>query len=240
MGALQRDLVTVLGLAEPLSAFVHLLTGVALAFFALALVRRGRTPGERASLAAYAVTVVGMFLTSAIYHSLPWQHPARVLFWHLDHASIWLVLAATFTAVRFVMCEGRFVPVLGVLWTIAGAGVVVEMAALPTLDPWVSPLLYIFMGWCGLPTVLLAWRLRGAEHGAPLLLGGIVVTIGGFMDAFQWPHLLPRVFEAHELLHLTTVVGGFAYFRGLWRGAATAPTPAALAPLAQALDAARA
>lgn len=241
MDDVHRDLVSLFGLAEPISTVVHLATGLTIAALGPALVRRGRSGGERVMLGVYAVAVVGMLLASATYHALPWQHPAKVLFWHLDHASIWIGLAASFSAVRWVLCEQRLVPTIAVLWGIAVTGVTLEMAALSTLPAWISPLLYIGMGWCGLPTVVRAWRLRGAEHGAPLIGSGIIVTLGGFMDSRQWPHLVPGVLEAHELLHLTTVVGGLAYLRGLWRGTGLpADVPAAAPAPAQQLDAATA
>lgn len=221
-----RDLVTLFGIAEPLSCLTHAVSGVLILALGPALVRRGGGGARSLALALYVAAVAFMFLASATYHALPAVHPARDLFWHLDHASIWIGLAASFAAVRVVYLEGRFVPVVGALWAIAIVGVTSEMSALRELPPWISPALYIFMGWCGLPTVLLVRRERGADEAWPLLWSGIVVTVGGFMDVFQWPDLLPGLVEAHELLHLTTLVGGAVYFGGLWR-AAGAPRPCA-------------
>lgn len=233
-----RELLTLFGIAEPLSCLTHAASAVAVLALGPALVRRGGGGPRSLALALYAAAVAFMFLASATYHALPHDHAARDLFWRLDHASIWIGLAASFAAVRVVFVEGRFVPVVGALWSIAIVGVTSEMAALRDLPAWVSPALYIFMGWCGLPTVLLVRRERGADEAWPLLWSGVVVTVGGFMDVFQWPHVLPGVIEAHELLHLTTLVGGAAYFRGLWRGAGL-PDEAYVAP-ARAVDAAAA
>lgn len=227
-----RELVTLFGIAEPLSCLTHAVSGLAVLALAPSLVRRGGGGAPSLALALYAAAVACMFLASATYHALPSGHPARDLFWHLDHASIWIGLAASFAAVRVVYLERRFVPVVGALWSIAIVGVTSEMVALRELPPWLSPTLYIFMGWCGLPTVLLVRRDRGPDVAWPLLWSGVVVTVGGFMDAFQWPHLAPGVIEAHELLHLTTLVGGAVYFRGLWRAATWRDQPAAAPPCA--------
>jgi channel protein (hemolysin III family) len=220
-----RDLVALLGIAEPLSSLTHLACGLLLSLLGVALVRRARGRGPiTAGVVLYALFVTAMFLASGTYHALPAVHPLRGLFWRLDHASIWTGLAATFAAVRLVHCERRVVPAVVGLWAIALAGVTVEMATIRDLPPWISPSLYILMGWCGLPTVLLAGRMRGWRHALPLLAAGVVVTLGGLMDATQWPPpLVPRVVEAHELLHLTTIVGGVAYFRAIWLGVADVP-----------------
>ncbi|MCW8137974.1 MAG: hemolysin III family protein [Planctomycetota bacterium] len=225
-----REMVSLFGLAEPLSCLTHVAIGLTLAALSPALVRRGRGAAERAALAAYALAVVAMFLVSGSYHALPASHPARDVLWHLDHASIWLGLAATFSAVRIVFVPGPALPTVAGLWGIAVAGVAAEMVAMRDMALWISPALYILMGWCGLPTVLSAGRAHGAHVSGPLLAAGVVVTFGGFMDVFQAPRLLVGVVEAHELLHLTTLVGGVVYFRGLWLGAAlpalkAAPTP---------------
>lgn len=235
-----RDLVTLFGIAEPLSALTHLVTALALAACAVALVRRGLRP--RPPLVLFTFAVVGMLLASATYHALPTSHRARQFFWHLDHASIWIVLAATFSAVRFLYLEGRVVPAVVGLWTIAILGVTAEMVAMRDMPLWISPTLYILMGWCGLPTVLQVWRVHGLAAARPMLLAGFLVTIGGAMDAGQWPHLLPGVIEAHELLHFTTVVAGSVYFHRLWFAPTVVVdvTPATVAGARVEADAARA
>lgn len=221
-----RDLVTVFGIAEPLSALTHLAT--ALTMFGITLLRgRGGPTKGRGALLIFTAAILAMFLISAIYHALPTTHPAREVFWHLDHAAIWIVLAATFSAVRFVYLEGRVVPTVVRLWTIALAGVTAEMIAMRDMPLWISPSLYILMGWCGLPTVLKVGRVHGAAASRPLLLAGSLVTIGGMIDAGQWPRVLPGVIEAHELLHLTTVIAGGVYFHRLWSGPPVAVVQAA-------------
>lgn len=216
----QRELVTLFGIAEPLSFLTHAVMALLVLAVGPALVRRGGGGAPSLALGLYAGAIGVMFVSSATYHALPATHAARDLFWHLDHASIWLGLAATFSAVRIVYLERRFVPVVGALWAIALVGVASELSSLRDLPPWISPALYIFMGWCGLPTVLLVGRERGAAEAWPLLWSGVVVTCGGIVDVFQWPHVAVGLVEAHELLHLTTVVAGVVYLRRLWLVAA--------------------
>lgn len=214
-----RELVTLYGLAEPLSSLTHLIAAAALAAYAAPLVRRGKDAATRTALLLFVTFVLAMFTASAVYHGLPATHALRDLFWRLDHAAIWLGLAATFSAVRFVYLEGRPTSALAWLWGIALAGVTLEMAAIHELPLWVSPTLYILMGWCGLPTVLQVGRTHPVDARA-MLAAGCVVTVGGLMDALSSPHLLPGIVEAHELLHATTIYGGVVFFHRLWRGAA--------------------
>jgi channel protein (hemolysin III family) len=224
-----RELITLFGLAEPLSSLTHLLAAAAMAAYGAPLVRRGKDVATRTALLLFVVFVLSLFVSSAVYHGLSSAHPLRDLFWRLDHATIWVGLAATFTAVRFAFLDGKPTSAVAWLWGVAIAGVTLEMASISRLEPWVSPTLYILMGWCGLPTVLQVGRAHGWSDAGAMLFGGCVVTVGGIMDATSWPDVVPGFVEAHELLHVTTIYGGLVFFHRLWRGAGAAHAPPAAA-----------
>ena len=68
---------------------------------------------------------------------------------------------------------------------------------------------------------------RTNAFGALTLWGGLAATLGGVMDSVQWPHLVPNVFEAHELMHLMMVFGAFCFIAFYLRCSAALPEPAA-------------
>lgn len=210
-----RHLTPYLGLAEPISAITHLFSAF-LAVLALGLLLRRARGSTRRTLAVtiFALAAVYLFGSSGVYHAAASSDPTRPLLWRLDHAGVWLILAATFSSIRVLGVDGRF----GgrgqlALWGVAGLGIATELWAIDSLPYWISPTLYVGMGWLGLPTLLAVARLHPTSHLASRMwAGGLIATVGGVMDALEWPSPLPRVVEYHELLHFCTATGGALFF----------------------------
>jgi hemolysin III len=235
-----RDLTPFLGLCDPLSALTHGLAGLFLLVTSYWIFQRAKgDPRRVAGLAVWVVGVASMFLFSATYHGLPYGHSLKSTFWHLDHASIWIGLAASHVAVQVLFCPPettrRRITILGAL---AVSGSIVEVLWLESLPAWVSPLLYVGMGWACFPVLLSAWRCAGTHVGLPMLIGGILATFGGFADSTGAPNLAPGMIEAHEVTHLATTLGGVFYWHTLFVHAdgrsqplrGTAPSNGGLSP----------
>lgn len=214
-----RHLTPYLGFAEPISAITHLFSAF-LAVLALGLLlRRARgSPRRVAAVTIFGLASIYLFGSSGVYHSVPSSAAVRPLLWRLDHAGVWLILAATFSSIRVLGVDGRF----GgrgqlALWSVAAVGITTELWAIDSLPYWISPTLYVGMGWLGLPTLLAVARLHpGSQLAARMWAGGLVATAGGVMDALEWPSPLPRVVEYHELLHLCTATGGLLFCTVVW------------------------
>ena len=238
---MERDLLPFLSLQDPLSSVSHLLGSLTL-LVGLWLTRGMHTgdPRRDAGLRVYFVCGGLQLLCSGIYHGEANGTVARAVFWHLDHATIWLALAASFTAIMSMLC--RWQPrYLGAVWALAGAGATLELTSLSELSPWISPALYVGMGWLGFPLWLQTARTHGLWGPSGwLFLGGCLATLGGVMDAAQWPTLWARVVEAHELMHLCIAVACWLYLAALihacraecWRVEADAAPALAVEPCA--------
>ena len=214
-----RELMIPLGwIAQPFSSLTHLLAALGLLLLiAWSLPRYRDRPLERRALWVLLGGAGGMLVASGTYHALAPEHPLWMIFWHLDHASIWLGLAANLSSCTVLAC-----PELAesnkkrVLWAVAIAGALLELCFLRQLPAFVSPLLYVGLGWLGLPLVLHMIRQDGFWRGAPLLFGGLLASVGGVIDSQQWPHLVPRVFEAHELMHSFTTTAQLCFLYTVW------------------------
>ncbi|MGE0710041.1 MAG: hemolysin III family protein [Planctomycetota bacterium] len=212
----QRDLVTFLGLQDPLSSLSHALGCLGMVCGVIWLLRR-RPEATRPGALSYPALCGLQLVTSATYHSLA-AGPGRALFWHLDHATIWIALAGAFTSSMTVLC--RWQPrYLALVWALALGGAALELTSLRELSPWISPLLYVGMGWAGFPLWLEAARRHG-PLGEPgwLMLGGGMATVGGVLDSFGAPNPWPGVIEAHEVMHLLILFGGWCYLWGIVLG----------------------
>lgn len=153
------------------------------------------------AVALFAAALMLLYLASALFHGLP-PGRARCWFESLDHAAIYLVIAASYTPFAALALHGEHAwwALVGV-WCLAWAGVAV------TLFKWVthrlvSTGLYVALGWLVLVAAL-PWIAQLSARGATLLLaGGVVYTLGAalFLLGGRWRY-------AHLVWHLCVMAG---------------------------------
>jgi hemolysin III len=80
----------------------------------VALVIRAEGPANTAVAAIYGSTLVAMYVTSALYHSLPWRPSWKARLQSLDHTFIYALVAATFTPL--VLARAKRCGWSSVLW----------------------------------------------------------------------------------------------------------------------------
>jgi len=148
------------------------------------------------SCSIYATTLVLVYLCSTLYHSLV-RTRARHVFHVLDHSSIYLLIAGTYTPFMLVSIRtAAGWTLLVIVWTLAVAGVVFKSLAVERF-PAASATLYLLMGWC----VVFAMRplLRAISwHGMSwLAAGGLAYSLGILFfanDRLRYFHALWNVF----------------------------------------------
>ena len=159
-------------------------------------------PSRIASLAVYGVTLFAVYLASTLYHGVGGR--LKGLFKRLDHGSIYLVIAGTWTpfaAIAMDVDVGR--PLLLSMWALAALGLVVDQLPIP--GPRILPVtIYMLMGWSAM---FVLEPLREALEPATfawLVAGGVVYTAG--VVFFALDYLRPWL---HGVWHLF-VIGGSA------------------------------
>jgi len=166
---------------------------------------RGATGGQVASLAVYGTTLVLTHLASTLYHSLR-SRRAKTVFRVLDHASIYLLIAGTYTPFLVIRLWNPWGwALLGVVWTMAAAGIVFKSLFLGRLRK-ASVATYVAMGWL----VVVASRqiLEHVPLGALglLLAGGVVYTLGTIFYAWK------RIPFNHAIWHLMVLAAGMCHY----------------------------
>lgn len=162
------------------------------------------------SCAIYGATLFLVYLCSTLYHSLV-RTRARHVFHVLDHSSIYLLIAGTYTPFMLVSMRGPAGwTLLGLVWMLAIAGVVFKSLAIGRF-PAASAAVYLLMGWCvifGMRPLLHAISWHGM---AWLAAGGLAYTLGIVFFAND------RIHYFHALWHVFVMAGSVAqYFAVLW------------------------
>jgi hemolysin III len=156
------------------------------------------------SCAIFGVTLILLYLASTLYHALP-QGRAKQVFRILDHASIYLLIAGTYTPFTLVTLRGPWGwSIFGVVWTLAVAGVVFQSLLIGRL-PALSTTVYVLMGW----VIVIAFRplVHALPWGGVLWLaaGGLCYTAGVFFFA-------SKTRFAHMVWHLFVIAGSLCHF----------------------------
>ena len=157
------------------------------------------------SFSIYGATMILLFVSSTLYHSF--QVPgARRVFKTLDHCSIYLLIAGTYTPFLLVTMRGTLGWILfGIIWGLALVGIVVKVVLGPQFKKF-SVVTYLVMGWL----VLFASKELFANLATGgicwLVAGGVVYTLGVVF------YLWKRLPFNHAIWHLFVLAGSMCHF----------------------------
>jgi hemolysin III len=133
--------------------------------------------GLKLSLVVYGSALVVMLGCSALYNARC-ESPRRDLFRRLDHAAIFVMIAATYTPFLAVKIGGLWgMGLLVYVWAGAGAGVAMKLLWLGRFERF-SVVLYLFLGW----TIVVAIDPLFSSVSLPaimlLVIGGVLYSVG--------------------------------------------------------------
>lgn len=165
----------------------------------VAAVRRGETK-LIVGASIFAASIILMYLASTLYHALP-EGRAKRVFRVLDHGTIYLLIAGTYTPFTLGVLGGAWGWTLfGMIWALALFGIVSKSTG-RAWHPILSTVLYLVMGWLAIIAVKPLWEQLPGESIAWLAAGGLAYTAGvGFYAA-------RRMRYAHFIWHLFVVAG---------------------------------
>lgn len=193
---------------ERFNAWTHLV-GAVLAFvgavWMLVLASMDGDVWKIVSTAIYGVTLVLLYSVSTVYHSV--RGRAKVIMQKVDHLSIYLLIAGSYTPFCLVTLRGPWGWTLfGVVWGLAVIGMLQEIK--PRSEARVMSLvIYAVMGWIVLVAVKPLMAALGATGFTWLAAGGVFYTVGIIFFAFD-----SRFRHWHGIWHLFVIAGSFLHF----------------------------
>jgi len=161
-------------------------------------------------VAIYGFTLVLLYSTSTVYHSV--RGRAKVVMQKLDHLSIYLLIAGSYTPFCLVTLRGAWGWWLfGIVWTLAVIGMLQEIK--PRSEARVlSIVIYAVMGWIVLVAVKPLLAALGTAGFAWLVAGGVSYTAGIVFFAYD-----ERFRHWHGIWHLFVMVGSLLHFVAILR-----------------------
>jgi hemolysin III len=193
---------------EKFNAVTHLVGAVLALAGAVVLVVLAAMSGDAwkvVGVAIYGVTLVVLYSFSALYHSL--QGRAKNVLRELDHQSIYLLIAGSYTPFCLVTLRGPWGwSLLGIVWGLAVLGGLQELR--PKSEARVlSVVIYLLMGWVALAALFPLLKALGPSGFAWLAAGGLFYTVGIVFYALD-----TRVAHAHGVWHLFVLAGSATHY----------------------------
>lgn len=158
---------------------------------------------ELTSYIVYGASIIILFLASTLYHSFSFT-ALEDLFQKIDHASIYLLIAGTYTPYLMVTVGGSLgYGFLAFVWLAAVAGIIFEVIWTDRF-PKLSTYLYLAMGWMAIFLIYPLYQSLDTNGLILLITGGLLYSIGAYF--YQKKHLD----WMHVIWHLF-VMGGAAF-----------------------------
>ena len=158
----------------------------------------------------FGTTMILLYTMSSIYHGLKPGTTAKKVFQILDHCSIFLLIAGSYTP--FALCTLREYDavtgwvIFGIIWGVACLGIALNSIDLKKYKIF-SMICYLVMGWCIIVKANILPELLGAKGFALLVIGGVIYTIGAVLYGLGKKHKY-----IHSVFHLCIFFASLLHF----------------------------
>jgi hemolysin III len=157
------------------------------------------------SFSVFGATLVILYLASTLYHSLT-NEKVKILFRKLDHMSIYLLIAGTYTPFCLTVLNNWVGWTLfGIVWGSAILGIVVK-AFFTGKKELLSTILYVVMGWVALFAIKPLYDSVSLTSFILLMAGGVFYTAGTYFFTKD------RIKYFHSIWHLFVLAGSTFHF----------------------------
>jgi len=196
---------------EKLNSITHLIGTVLslMGFGALLTVAlQSSDPWVIISFSVFGFTTVLLYSMSTLYHSFS-APQLKHIFKLLDHVSIYLLIAGTYTPYTLVMMrEGNGFLILAIVWALAIVGILMDILPKKRKTA-VQLVIYLLMGWT------IAFDISSLRDALPdsgfhfLLFGGVAYSVG---VVFYVLDKLDKMAHAHGIWHFFVLAGTISHF----------------------------
>jgi hemolysin III len=192
---------------EQLNAWTHGI-GAALGIVALILLiiyTDNTKPWSLFGVIIYGLSIIILFSASTFYHAVTGEkrkHYFRIV----DHVSIYLLIAGTYTPVLLILLRDSLGwELFWLVWGIAAFGTILKLFFTGKFGTF-STLLYLVMGWLIVIDYTNAADAIGTDGVFWLIAGGLFYTIGILFYAIE------KIPYNHVIWHLFVLGGAISHF----------------------------
>lgn len=169
----------------------------------------------RTGAAVFMFSALALFGVSAVYHTGHWSARARTLWKRADHATIFILIAGSYTPFSLLLLSATHATILlSVVW--GGAIIGVAFRLLWVGAPrWLYVPLYLALGWAAVFYLPEFAREASTAVLVLLIVGGGLYTLGAVVYGFKWPDPWPTWYGFHEVFHTLTIAAFIVHYIGV-------------------------
>ena len=163
----------------------------------------------------YVVSTVALFGISATYHRGTWGPRTHGVLKRMDHATIFIFIAGTYTPIALTVVGGTAGTVLlWIVWLAALAGVIFRVFWVGA-PRWLIVPAYISMGWAAVFFIPEILSNGGMAIFLLIAVGGLCYSVGAVIYGLKRPDPSPNWFGFHEIFHSFTLGGYVSHYVGI-------------------------
>lgn len=192
---------------EQLNAITHAIGSVfgIVALVLLIIFETKKTEFSLFSVVVYGISIIILFTASTMYHSFT-DEKKKHYFRIVDHISIYLLIAGTYTPVLLItLAQSKGWLLFYIVWAIAGFGVILKLFYTGRFEVF-STILYLVMGWLIVFDFSTLNSLMPANGIVLLMAGGLAYTVGIVFYAIE------KIPYNHVIWHLFVLAGAICHF----------------------------
>ncbi|KRL37298.1 PAQR family membrane homeostasis protein TrhA [Liquorilactobacillus uvarum] len=157
----------------------------------------------------YGISLMVLYAASMFFHCLYFTRAQKV-FRVLDHCSIFMLIAGTYTPYCLLAIGGvKGILLLSLIWFLTIAGILYHILSKGRQQK-IETIIYVVMGWLCLLGIKNLFAALGWGGFILLLIGGIMFTLGALIYSIK------GVKYAHVYWHLFVILGSAAMFFSIY------------------------
>ncbi len=161
------------------------------------------------SFSIFGASLIILYAASTFYHSAK-KSELRNRLNIIDHASIYVLIAGTYTPFTLVTLKGTIGWVIfGISWGLALTGIVLKLFFTGKYNL-MSTIMYVLMGW------VIVFAIKPLVNNLPLagllwlVAGGIAYTMGAILYGIK------KIEFNHAIFHMFVLTGSFCHFMSVY------------------------
>ncbi len=198
---------------EPFNAISHYISAFAATVGTIFLF--SRTYGNfrlTGAVIIYGLSLVALFLASAIYHTANRSPKTMLILRKLDHSAIYFLIAGSYTPICVYFFRGFWQwGMMAIIWSMAITGVLMKVFII-NAPRWITAGVYLVMGWMAILAVSEIWLRMPIPAIIWLVIGGLFYSIGAIIYITKKLNFIPGIFGFHEIWHLFVIFGAASHF----------------------------
>lgn len=198
---------------EPVNTWTHFITflsGIVGLVF-LILLSKGN-PSKLVTMTIYGLSILFLFGASSIYHWIKTTPEKELILRKIDHISIYVFIAGTYTPVFYYGLEGVWRwTMLTAIWVLSLVGISLKVWFM-NVPRSISTIFYISLGWIALVPISQLIDNFPIQAIVLMFAGGVAYTLGAVIYATKIFDFFPNRFGFHEIFHLFVMAGSILHF----------------------------